>query len=211
MKIVLDTEVCKKMGKDGDVALYLLSLLSGCRITVDTFEKARQQNLLKFDRMYDRRYPFPDYVSLNQTGEYVAESLMASSETSTQSAGRFPDLAKKMMELYPKGYKVTSSGNKYSWRGNATTIADRLEKFVTKYGNYSDEDFLDATRRYLADYAGKPDMRILMYFIYKNVDGEKREVGGRIIGDRDRISPLADYLANKESAPVDFNWDIELR
>ena len=42
MKIVLDTEVCQREGKEMDVMLYLLSLLSGCKITPNTFEKARQ-------------------------------------------------------------------------------------------------------------------------------------------------------------------------
>ena len=79
MKIVLDTEVCKKEGMDTDVAIYLLSLLSGCKITVDTFEKARQQRMLKFEQMYDVRKPFPEYVSLTDTAERVVESLMASS------------------------------------------------------------------------------------------------------------------------------------
>ena len=61
MKIVLDTEVCKKDGKDADVILYLLSLLSGCKITVNTFEKARQQRMLKFEQMYpsDDTHDYP--------------------------------------------------------------------------------------------------------------------------------------------------------
>jgi hypothetical protein len=42
MKIVLDTEVYKKEGKDVDIALYLISLLCGSKITQNTFEKARQ-------------------------------------------------------------------------------------------------------------------------------------------------------------------------
>ena len=46
MKIVIDTDACKKQGKDVDVALYLLSILAGSKITLNTFEKARQQGLL---------------------------------------------------------------------------------------------------------------------------------------------------------------------
>ncbi len=78
MKIILDTEVCKKEGKDADVIIYLLSLLSGCKITADTFEKARQQRMLKFEQMYDVRKPFPEYVSLTYTAEHMIECLMAS-------------------------------------------------------------------------------------------------------------------------------------
>lgn len=210
MKIIIDTDVCIKEGKEPDTMLYLLSLLSGCPITLLTFEKARQQGLLKFNQRYDPRNPFPDYVTLSDTGTFVAESVIGGSATTEQPKDRFEILAKKMMAIYPKGFKTTTNGTKYSWRGNEVTNADRLKKFVTKYGDYSDEEFEDATKRYVSDMLGKTDMRILMYFIYKNVDGEKKAVNGRLVGDTDRISPLADYLANKDDKPTDSNWDVTL-
>ena len=71
MKIVLDTDVCRNKGEDAGIILYLLSLLSGCKITVDTFEKARQQRMLKFEQMYDVRKPFPEYVNITDTAEHV--------------------------------------------------------------------------------------------------------------------------------------------
>lgn len=211
MKIILDTDACKGNGRDPDVLFYLLSLLSGYPITPSTFEKARQSGFLKFDRPYDPRNLFPDYVSLSQTGEFVTESVMAKSNVPANSENRFMALAEQMRALFPAGNKIGQNGSKYPWRSNATTVADRLEKFVAKYGDHTDEEFIDATKRYLADYMGKPDMRILMYFVYKNVEGEKKVVDGRMVGDRDRISPLADYLANKEEDAVPIDWEIELR
>ena len=105
MKIVLDTDVCKKEGKDADVALYLLSLLSGCKITINTFEKARQQRLLQFEQMYDPRKPFPEYVSLNDTGIHIAESLMANSNMGKSSDDSCAELANKLREIFPAGKK----------------------------------------------------------------------------------------------------------
>ena len=214
MKIVLDTEVCKERGVDVDVALYLLSLLSSCKITVNTFEKARQQRLLKFDQMFDIRKPFPEYVNLTETGEHMIESLMANSNITVadKKLDRFEVLADKMRACYPDGYKKGSdSHTKQPWRGNTKTIADRLKKFVMKYGDYTDEEFVDATKRYVADNVNSPYMRILLYFIYKNVEGERQVVNGKLVGDRDKVSPLADYLANKDVEPATIDWDVELR
>lgn len=211
MKIILDTDICKNEGTDPDVALYLLSLLSGCKITLDTFEKARQQRLLKFEQMYDSRYPFPEYVLLNDTGVHVAEGLMAKSKSSNED--RFKALAAKMMEVFPAGSKIGQNGTKHPWRGNVTTIAERLQKFVAKYGDYTDEEFVDAAKRYVADYIGKSTMRILLYFIFKNVKDGEQVVGDRVVGETMRISPLADYLAtkeNEENIVVNHDWDVRL-
>lgn len=211
MKIIIDTDVCIKEGKEPDTMLYLLSLLSGYPITLNTFEKARQQGLLKFSQMYDPKKSFPDYVSLSDTGVFVAESVVGSSATSEQPKDRFEVLAGKMMECFPEGYKQGSdSHTKQPWRGNKMTIADRLRKFVVKYGDYTDEEFVDATKRYVANNINSPYMRILLYFIYKNVVGEKQVVNGRLVGDTDRISPLADYLSNKDDKPANDNWDVTL-
>ena len=208
MKLVLDTE---KTRGDTAVLLYLFSLLSGYRITVDTFEEARKRGLLRFSQMYDPRKPFPEYVTLNETGEHVIESSMAECSVPENSVDRFESLASKMMECFPAGYKKGSdSSTKLPWRGNVKTIADRLRKFVMKYGDFSDDEFVDAAKRYVADNAGSPYMRVLLYFIYKNVDGEKQIINGKLVGDKDKISPLADYLSNKEEKPVNVDWDITL-
>ena len=79
MKIIIDTETCKKKGLDVDVALYLLSVLSGSTITVDTYEKARQEGYLNLAEPYSRDKPFPLHLSLSNTGEFVAEGIMAES------------------------------------------------------------------------------------------------------------------------------------
>ena len=208
MKILLDTEVCKREDKDVDVVLYLLSLLSGCKITVNTFEKARQQNLLKFEKMYDRRFPFPEYVSLNPTGEYLAESMMASSNV-TASDSSYTELANKLREIYPAGKKP---GYAYTWRDSTSCIADRLKKFKLKYGSYSDEDIINATKAYVNSFNGDYKyMQLLKYFIWKNkVTGEEL-VGGRIVGEVEKQSQLAAYLEdNIETMNVNHDWDVTL-
>ena len=208
MKIVLDTEVCKKDGKDADVIIYLLSLLSGCPITVDTFEKARQQRMLKFEQMYDVRKPFPNYVSLTDTAEHIVESLMASS-ASVASEERCTQLAEKLREIFPAGKKP---GYAYTWRDSVSCIADRLKKFFLKYGEYTDEQVIEATKAYVASFNGNYQyMQLLKYFIWKNKVTGEEVVRGRIIGEVERQSQLAAWIEDTPDKSVSADWDIELR
>ena len=149
MKIVLDTEVCKKEGKDVDLALYLISLLCGSKITQNTFEKARQQRLLTFSQMYDVRNPFPDYVTLTDTGEHIVESLMASS-VNVASEERCTQLAEKLREIFPAGKKP---GYAYTWRDSVSCITDNIIVIIvtlTLYPNqhlYSFQEYLQSKQQ----------------------------------------------------------------
>ena len=208
MKIVLDTEVCKKEGMDTDVAIYLLSLLSGCKITVDTFEKARQQRMLKFEQMYDVRKPFPEYVSLTDTAEHVVESLMAIS-SNVASEERCTQLAEQLREIFPSGKKP---GYAYTWRDSISCIADRLKKFFMKYGNYTDEQVIEATKAYVASFNGNYTyMQLLKYFIWKNKVTGEEVVRGRVVGEVERQSQLAAWIEDTPDKSTNANWEIELR
>lgn len=208
MKIVLDTEVCKRKGEDAAMALYLLSLLSGCKITQETFELARKKGLLKFEQMYDPRKPFPEYVSLTQTGEYLAERLMADSNTrKTEEA--YLELANKLREIYPAGKKP---GYAYTWRDSPSCIADRLKKFSLKYGEYSDEEIIEATKKYVGSFNGDYQyMQLLKYFIWKNKVTGEEVVRGRIVGEVEKQSQLAAWLEDsKETMHINHDWDARL-
>ena len=208
MKIVLDTEVCKKEGKDADVILYLLSLFSGSKITVNTFEKARQQGMLRFEQMYDPRKPFPEYVSLTDTAEHVVESLMASS-SNVASEERCTQLAEQLREIFPSGKKP---GYAYTWRDSVSCIADRLKKFFMKYGNYTDEQVIEATKAYVASFNGNYTyMQLLKYFIWKNKVTGEEVVRGRVVGEVERQSQLAAWIEDTPDKSTNADWEIELR
>ncbi len=208
MKIVLDTEVCKKEGRDADVVIYLLSLLSGCKITVNTFEKARQQRMIKFEQMYDVRKPFPEYVSITDTAEHVVEGLMASS-INVASEDRCTQLAEKLRELFPAGKKP---GYAYTWRDSVSCISDRLKKFFMKYGEYTDEQVIEATKAYVASFNGNYQyMQLLKYFIWKNKVTGEEVVRGRIVGEVERQSQLAAWIEDTPEKNTIANWDVELR
>lgn len=209
MKITFDTEACKKNGKDIDLILYLVSLFAGSKITPDTFEKARQQNLLKFNRPYDRNNVFPTYVELSNTGEFLVESVLADSSTGVTSEERFISLANKLRELFPAGKKP---GYAYTWRDSTSCIVDRLKKFVMKYGDYPDNEIIAATKKYVNSFNGNYQyMQLLKYFIWKNKVTGGELVDGRMVGEVEKQSQLAAWLEDIEDEPSKADWDIELK
>lgn len=208
MKLIIDTDVCKNKGSDADVIIYLLSLLSSCPITADTFEKARQKGFLKFHKPYDRMQVFPDYVEASDTGKYVAESMMANSNNTNED--RFTALANKLRAIFPAGKK---SGYAYTWRDSESCIADRLKKFFLKYGNYSDDEIVNATKRYVDSFNGNYTyMQLLKYFIWKNKVAVEEVVNGRVVGEVEKQSQLAAWLDDKEEEnSCNDDWTVELR
>jgi len=200
MKITIDTDICKKKGKDVDLVLYLISLLSGSKITVNTFEKARQQGLIKFEQMYDRRFPFPETVSISDTGAYIIEGVLADSTIRNITNEHYLELANKLREIFPAGKKP---GYAYTWRDSTDCIVDRLKKFTLRYGEYSDEEIIDATKRYVNSFNGDYQyMQLLKYFIWKN------KVTG---GETERQSQLAAYLEDDEEVmKINHDWDVTL-
>lgn len=211
MKIVFDTDACKKMGKDVDVILYLISIAAGSKITQNTYEKARVGSLLKFKAPYDRRFPFADYVELSKEGEFLVDSIMADSNAGAKNSDeRFTILANKLRDLFPAGKKP---GYSIMWRDSTSCIADRLKKFFFKYGEYSDSEIIDATKRYIASFNGDYRyMQTLRYFIWKNKVSGAELIDGRMVGEVEKQSQLASYLENKDTdVPQHIDWEVELK
>lgn len=77
-------------------------------------------------------------------------------------------LAKKLRELFPEGKKDMTP---YYWRGNSREIEAKLSDFLKKNPEYTEEQILNATNRYLESYKSRGDltfMQLLKYFIEKD-------------------------------------------
>jgi hypothetical protein len=204
MKIIIDT---KNLKKGSDITLYLLSLLSGYPITNNTFEECRKMHYLEFERPYNKNEPFPAYASPTKTGASVVESALA--ELAGISKERLINLANKMRELFPAGKKP---GYAYTWRDSTSCIADRLEKFFLKYGNYPDDKILQVTEEYVKSFNGNYTyMQLLKYFIWKNKVTGEQLVRGRIVGEVERQSQLAAYLQDTKENKINQDWEVGLR
>lgn len=112
------------------------------------------------------------------------------------------ELAKKMAEIFPKMLKP---GTNIYFRSNAKETADKLDKFFSKFGKYTDNEILLATKKYVDTHIANNDlktMRVLKYFIWK--DEDKLDEDGNL--KVTRKSELADCLENLDS---DDNFNLE--
>ena len=95
--------------------------------------------------------------------EVLDKKLFESSYKETLS------LANTLKEIFPKGKK---EGTSLYWTEGTTLIDKRLRAFFKKYGEYSKEDIIEATKRYVESFHGDYSyMRTLKYFIFKDVKG----------------------------------------
>lgn len=103
-------------------------------------------------------------------------------------------LAKKMIDAYPHGAMIdrrTGRPTTYYFQCNNPEVRAKLKSFFARYGAHSEEELLDAEKRYVARWNGnyqQPGFRQLKYFIFKQ-DKDTGEI----------TSPLLDFLENKES------------
>ena len=203
MKITIDEKVCLK--HKTTMQEFLISLA----VRIGGFEKT-------IDNMVGREILVDDNgYKITQHWSDVLDEIMAdSSGTIEKSDEELLKLAKKMRELYPQGRMLdrrTGQPTAYYFRCNTTEIVKKLKTFFMRYGNFSDEDILDAEKRYVASYRGnyqQKGFRLIKYFIFK--DDVKQGPDGNYV---EPLSPLLDFLENKESEEEVVNnedWTTKL-
>ena len=187
IKITIDENTCLKHKMTLQEFLIALAIRSG------GFENCIE-NLIKREVLVDDK----EYLVTQHWSDVIDEILADSA--GEQDEKRLENLAKQMRELYPEGRMIdkrTGQLTSYYFRSNPKEIAHKLKTFFMRYGNFSDEDILDAERRYVASYRGnyqQRGFRLLKYFIFK--DDVKQGPDGNYV---EPVSPLYDFLVNKES------------
>lgn len=145
----------------------------------------------------------------------IIDKVLEESQEVKITDERLTELAKKMRELYPQGRmldRLTGRPTPYYFRCNVSEVSKKLKTFFTRYGDYSDEDVLDATKRYVASYEGnyqQKGFRLIKYFILK--DDVKQGPDGNYV---EPLSPLLDFLENKEDddvVPMNDDWLVTTR
>ena len=146
-----------------------------------------------------------DYLITQHWSDVLDEIISDSSGKVEKSDEELLELAKQMRELYPQGKMKNRFGQltPYYYRCNNSEVVKKLKKFFTVFGNYSNEEILDATRRYVASFQGNySNMRLIKYFILKD-DVRPSEDGNHV----EQISDLATFLENRESEEEGVNSD----
>lgn len=181
MKITIDEKQCLKHHLTIDEVLIVLALRNN-KNCAGVFENLIKRGVLVYE---DGKY-----LINQQWSDEIDAILMSSSEAVDEK--RLSSLAQKMRELYPKG---KMPGTAYFYRCNSREVALKLKKFFATYGNYPDEKILDATKKYVASFQGNYRyLPLIKYFIMKNKTITDEEGVNHI----SEVSPLADYLENKE-------------
>lgn len=195
MKFEFDTKVLKEENIDVDDFLYLLSLyLNTPIITKNCYNNVASKGYtycIKIDSNLD-----PIEIELTPEGTDLVESILHDSKEKINTKEESIDeLVTKLRELYPKGKK---EGTAYMWRDSQAVITKRIKAFFLKYGRYSNEKIITATKKYIDSFNGVYTyMQLLKYFISKKIiiDGEIEET-----------SQLLSYIENPEDNEINNEW-----
>lgn len=188
MKVTLDEKQCLKNKLTLQETLVALAVRAGdVKKVVD--------NLLAREVIVERN---GEYL-ITQHWNDVVEGILCDSQNNglDLSDERLLALAVKIQECFPKQKMRYASGQEspFYFRCNKTEIKNKLKKFLTIYGEVSDDDIIDATKRYVATYTSKGylGMRLAKYFILK----DDRKIGADEVVHVEQLSDLATFLENK--------------
>lgn len=173
MTVTLDDKVCLK--KKLTLQEALIAAAMGMKDFKSTFKNMVNRGII-------------DSTGSTLTDEWkkVIDSLLSSKED------RLTALATQMRECYPKG-KIP--GTAFFYRCNVREIVLKLKKFLEVYGDYTDEQIIDATKKFVASYRGDYSrLPLLKYFISKNKKVMDEEGDNHI----SEVSELASTLENME-------------
>ena len=196
-KITIDESVCAKKSLSFQEVLIALAIRGG------DWEETIHNMLAR-------------EILVNKDGQYLVtqhwsetvDEILCDSSGETPDEKRLLDLAKKMRECFPAGLMP---GTAYYYRCNNSEVMKKMRKFFVQYGNYKDDEIIDACKRFVASFNGNYRyLPLIKYFIYKMKD-EKDEYGNI---HKVEHSPLADYLENKEDeqvVTVSDDWLISSR
>nr|DAP88769.1 MAG TPA: hypothetical protein [Crassvirales sp.] len=186
MKITLDEKTCLKN------KLTLQEALIAAAVSMGNYKSV-------FDNMINRHVLGIMGQSLDSKWKDTIKNLIDTEDE------RFEVLAIKVQECFPKQKMIYPNGSTspFYFRCNKGEIRNKLKKFIEVYGEVSDEDIIDAAKRYVASYApkGYRGMRLAKYFIMK--DDRKLSADDEI--HVEQLSDLATFLENKtEDTPSDI-------
>jgi hypothetical protein len=190
-KIEIDEAKCLKLGLTLQETLIAIAISMGKY--KETATNMLNRGIITLDLF---KQGSPDITSKWKS---KVSSFLASDEQ------RLETLALKVQDCFPKQKLMYANGREspFYFRCNKTEIKNKLKKFLDIYGEVSDDDIIDATKRYVDTYApkGYVGMRLAKYFILKN---DKRLTADDEV-HVEQLSDLATFLENKsENKPQDI-------
>lgn len=190
-KIEIDEAKCLKLGLTLQETLIAIAISMGKY--KETATNMLNRGIITLDLF---KQGSPDITSKWKS---KVGSFLASDEQ------RLETLALKVQDCFPKQKLMYANGREspFYFRCNKTEIKNKLKKFLDFYGEVSDDDIIDATKRYVNTYApkGYVGMRLAKYFILK--DDRRLTADDEV--HVEQLSDLATFLENKsENKPQDI-------
>ena len=186
MKISIDEDVVARCKTSDNKTLNIGETLV-CMLIKMGYNINDIINDLIFKGVLIRDNTIPDKLLIFMKYSKLVETILLRSDKSIPKEEELLSLVEKLQALFPSGRKYDDSGiPKWSWRGNKIDVVKKLQKFFKLYGNYKQEDIIQATTNYVNRYKyDNKAMRILPYFIYKEIDGGVSDLATELEGLND--------------------------
>lgn len=162
--------------------------------------KANGIRINEIDSLVEKCLLFKD-GSLTKEGIELFDKVIFESSNDLPKQDEVELIAEAMKDIYPTGKKP---GTSYYWTDSVKLISRRLLAFFKKYGQYSKDDILEATRAYVKKFEYDPDrrlMRLLKYFIYK----EGRDSDGTTTYDSELLN-IMEHKGEQDNEPRSFDF-----
>lgn len=192
MKLTIDSKACENNGLTLEEFIILF-----------LFTKKVDINEI-INSLVDKKIAGKDLFSDNslvlgsKTKQLIEKIILESNDSVKNNTERIKNLAKTLQDMYIQGKKA---GTQDYFKGSSAEIIQRLKRFFAEYGEFTDEQIIEATKKYIASFNGDYKFaQLLKYFISKKVDGE-------------RGSRLLSYIenANQKESQQTIDWENELR
>ena len=193
MKLTIDSKACENNGLTLDefIVLYINAKNIDIQQTMNSIVDKGLANKNLFNNC--------SLVLGSKTKQLLEKVILDSNATVKDNMERIKNLAKQLQENYIPGKKA---GTQDYFKGSSAEIIQRLKRFFAEYGEFTDEQIINATKKYVTSFNG--DYRfaqLLKYFISKKVDGER---GSRLLA----------YIENAQqvdTSQMTIDWETELR
>jgi hypothetical protein len=201
MKFVIDDTVCEKYNLTAQQVFILLALqCQNDKLYEDLIEKGliTKCNCSLFE--LNKKYSVIN-KGINLCNSVLLDSSKDTKKTINIVNLRYQNLAIKLRDIYPKG---KMPGTSYYYKGNIEDIRKKLQSFFLRYPNYTDEQIITATQKYINSMNGDYTyLKLLKYFIWKS---EVKD------GEQVVTSILSDYIENEgQEDNINNDWTSELK
>ena len=173
--------------------LYSLLLVESTPYVDQTLHDLEHNGFLETD--------YRGYKFLTKWGQDKIQAMLERVSPNARNVKPLEEVAKILINFYPKGMMP---GTQIPWRSTPSEIAERLRKFFTYYPDYTIEQVVQTTKKYVDSFNGNYKyMKLLKYFIFKNEDVVDNEGHVR----REMVSRLAEWIDAGDDIPMQ-NFEI---